>query len=72
MAEADEPDQARGAQTVSRLVERLAELRRHLDHLRGLRPRHLDFDRVILALDHLQPVEEFAEAAQRIASTPEP
>jgi uncharacterized protein YutE (UPF0331/DUF86 family) len=135
---------------VSRLIERLAELRRHLDHLRELRPRvidaetlrrdlslhndvlysllticqlvidisgelaarhglrfenytdavrnlaeipgipaalvrqlvplpgfrnvliheyvNLDFDRVILALDHLQPVEELAEAAQRIAA----
>ena len=27
---------------MSRLVERLAELRRHLDHLRGLRPRVTD------------------------------
>ena len=138
---------------MSRLVERLAELRRHLDHLRGLRPRvtdtetlrrdlslhndvlyslltvcqlvidisgdlasrhglrfenytdairtltevpgippalvrqlvplpgfrnvliheyvNLDFDRVILALDNLQPVEEFADVAQRIASSSE-
>ena len=135
---------------MSRLVERLAELRRHLDHLREIRPRvadaetlrrdlslhndvlyslltvcqlvidisgelgarhglrfenytdavralaevpgispalvrqlvplpgfrniliheyvNLDFDRVIAALDHLQPVEEFAAAAHRIAS----
>jgi uncharacterized protein YutE (UPF0331/DUF86 family) len=138
---------------LSRLVERLAELRRHVDHLHGLRPRvkdaetlrqdlslhndvlyslltvcqlvidisgelasrhglrfenytdavrslteipgispalvrqllplpgfrnvliheyvNLDFDRVIMALDHLQPVEEFAEAAHRFASSPE-
>lgn len=35
------------------LVERLAELRRHLDHLRELRPR-------IEALDELEPIEPFA------------
>jgi uncharacterized protein YutE (UPF0331/DUF86 family) len=139
---------------LNRLVERLAELRRHLDHLREIRPRvtdaetlrrdlslhndvlyslltvcqlvidisgelaarqglrfenytdavralaevpgippalvrqlvplpgfrnvliheyvSLDFDRVIAALDHLQPVEEFAAAAHRIASSPDP
>lgn len=77
---------------MSRLVERLAELRRHVEHLHGLRPRvkvrqllplpgfrnvliheyvNLDFDRVIMALDHLQPVEDFAEAAHRFASSPE-
>lgn len=138
---------------MSRLVERLAELRRHLDHLHGLRPRvkdaetlrqdlslhndvlyslltvcqlvidisgelasrhglrfenytdavrslaeipeispalvrqllplpgfrnvliheyvNLDFDRVIMALDHLQPVEDFAEAAHRLAASAE-
>jgi uncharacterized protein YutE (UPF0331/DUF86 family) len=138
---------------VSRLIERLAELRRHVNHLHGLRPRvkdaetlrqdlslhndvlyslltvcqlvidisgelasrhglrfenytdavrslseipgitpalvrqllplpgfrnvliheyvNLDFDRVIMALDHLQPVEDFAEAAHLFASSSE-
>lgn len=41
----------------SYLVERLAELRRHLDHLRALRPRVTSSE----ALDRLRPVEEFLE-----------
>jgi hypothetical protein len=94
------------------LVERLAELRRHLDHLRALRPRvtgrealvrdltphndvlfslltvcqlvidvagelsarrvvhqyvGLDMDRVVEALDRLEPVEHFAAIVRRIA-----
>jgi uncharacterized protein YutE (UPF0331/DUF86 family) len=57
------------------LVERLAELRRHLDHLRRLPGFRnvvvhdyvaLDMDRVIEALDGLQPVEDFAEAVRRL------
>jgi uncharacterized protein with HEPN domain len=64
------------------LVERLAQLRRHLDHLRELRPRvpgraalerlpgfrnvliheyvALDLERVVEALNDLEPIEEFA------------
>lgn len=44
------------------LVERLAELRRHLDHLREIRPRVLgreSLERVVEALDSLAPVEAF-------------
>jgi hypothetical protein len=33
---------------------------------------NLDFDRVIAAMDRLQPVEEFAVAALRIASSADP
>ena len=67
------------------LIERLSELRRHIDHLRSLRPRvvgresihalerlpgfrnvlvheyvALDLDRVLEAMDDLEPIERFA------------
>jgi hypothetical protein len=47
------------------LVERLADLRRHLDHLRQLRPR------VIEALDRLEPVEHFAAIVRGIEAETE-
>jgi hypothetical protein len=47
------------------LVERLTELRRHLDHLRE--------DRVVEALDDLDPIEGFLEVArQLVADLPNP
>lgn len=39
------------------LIERLAELRRHLDHLRELRPLVAGRE----ALDRLEPIETFLE-----------
>lgn len=49
------------------LVRELEELPR-LRNMLIYRHLNLDFDRVIAALDHLQPVEAFEQAALRIAS----
>ena len=56
------------------LVERLTELRRHLDHLRAIRPRvsgreALERDlRVVEALDDLAPVEEFLRISRELVT----
>lgn len=50
------------------LVRELAELPK-LRNMLIYRLLDLDFNRVIAALDHLQPVEEFEQAALRIASS---
>ncbi len=60
---------------MSPVVERLAELRRHLDHLRVLRPRvsrealALDLDRAVAALDRLDPIEQFLAIVAGIEAT---
>jgi predicted nucleotidyltransferase len=48
---------------MSPVVERLVELRRHLDHLRDLA---LDLDRAIAALDRLDAIARFAAAVRDI------
>jgi uncharacterized protein YutE (UPF0331/DUF86 family) len=56
------------------LVERLAELRRHLDHPREIRNVlvhdyvGLDLDRVVEALDSLAPVERYFAIVHGMAS----
>lgn len=64
------------------LTERVAELRRHLDHLQELRGRiegpeslerdlslhnvSLDMSRVVEALDDLAPIERFCEIVRHL------
>lgn len=63
------------------LVERLAELRKHLAHLRELRPRAanaaslsedlseyvaLDLDCAVEALNRLEPIEDFLSVVARL------
>jgi len=53
---------------MSPLVERLAELRRHLVHLRELRPRvsRQALERAVEALARLDAIERFLEIAAAI------
>jgi hypothetical protein len=44
---------------VTYLVERLVELRRHLDHLRAIRPQ-------VTGREIPEPVERFAELVRRL------